>query len=90
MNLKTTLKCTDCQHAVNYPSTRLARWFGTQHGWQCSLSVIPGEFSVVTGTHGPDTYEYCNIERHRGSCGSEARKWMPRRHQDLFKLLSRS
>jgi len=90
MDTKNYLKCTDCAHAVNSPSTTLARWFNAQHGWQCKLAVLPGTVSIVTGQKTPDVYDYCSVERGtHGACGPGAGKWLPIRKRDLFKLLAR-
>ena len=80
------LLCKDCEHAI-LPSWPERLLYGVRFA-NCKKGYVEPEFSPVTGKSSSGYYAPAAVVRvDTKICGPEARAWMPRTRQDLFKLI---
>jgi len=80
------LLCKDCEHVI-LPSWPERLIYGVRFA-QCKKDYVEGRFDPVTGKSNPGYYSTASVVRvDRAICGPDAKSWMPRNKQDLFKYL---
>jgi hypothetical protein len=83
------LLCKDCAHAI-LPAWHRRLLFGID-GTLCSKDYVQPKFNPVTGKSRPGYYTFAGATRmDTRICGPEAISWMPRKKEDLFKLIRNS
>ena len=80
------LLCKDCEHVI-LPGWPMRLLYGVQFS-ECKKGYLEGRFDPVTGKSTPGYYAPASVVRvDRVICGPDAKSWMPRNKQDLFKLI---